>query len=197
VRVLHSDAPTAISANNGGYVTRTRAGLEIPSDLVVAGIGIAAETELAESGGLSIGGGIVVNGELETSHPGIYAAGDNARFYCAPLGRSMRVEHWANALGQGKHAGRNMAGANQPYLELSYFFSDLFEFGYEAVGDVDSRLDVFADWQEENRKGVIYYLSDGRVRGAMMWNVWDRVDAARRLIQNGKETGANLRGAIR
>jgi len=87
--------------------------------------------------------------------------------------RRMRLEHWDNALHQGKQAGRNMAGANEPYTYMSYFFSDLFEFSYEAVGDVTSKLDTVANWKKEN---------DNRVRGVMMCNVWDKVPAARDLI---------------
>ena len=100
-------------------------------------------------------------------------------------------------MSQGKHAGRNMAGAREPFTYMPFFFSDLFEFGYEAVGDVDSRHETFADWQEENKTGVIYYLKDGRVRGAMMCNLFGKVDAARELIQRtGRLTAADLRGAI-
>lgn len=91
-----------------------------------------------------------------------------------------------------------MAGAREPFVYQPYFFSDLFEFGYEATGEVDSRLETFADWQEENRTGVIYYLRDGRVRGVMMCNVWEKVDAARALIRKNEiVTPETLRGAIR
>jgi hypothetical protein len=90
-----------------------------------------------------------------------------------------------------------MAGAREPFDYMPFFFSDLFEFGYEAVGDVDSRLETFTDWQEENKTGVIYYLKDGRVRGAMMCNVFGKVDAARELIRRGDRlTAAALRGVI-
>jgi hypothetical protein len=110
-----------------------------------------------------------------------------------------RIEHWDNAISQGKHAGRNMAGANEPFTEMPFFFSDLFEFGYEAVGNVDSRLETFADWQEANKTGVIYYLDEARrVRGAMMCNVWDKVDAARTLIRRAQPMRVeDLRNAIR
>ena len=81
---------------------------------------------------------------------------------------------------------------------MPYFFSDLFEFGYEAVGDVDSRHATFADWQEPNKTGVIYYVDGGRVRGAMMCNVWGKVDAARALIRKGQSVRTeDLRDAIR
>jgi hypothetical protein len=81
---------------------------------------------------------------------------------------------------------------------MPYFFSDLFEFGYEAVGDVNAELETFADWEKENETGVIYYLRDGKVRGAMMCNVWDKVEAARELILREEPmTEQELRGAIR
>ena len=75
-----------------------------------------------------------------------------------------------------------MAGAAEPYHHLPFFYSDLFELGYEAVGILDSRLETVADWQEPYRKGVVYYLREGRVRGVLLWNVWEQVDAARQLI---------------
>jgi NADPH-dependent 2,4-dienoyl-CoA reductase/sulfur reductase-like enzyme len=145
-----------------------------------------------------VGNGVVVNAYQQTSHHDIYAAGDNAWFPYRALGKEMRIEHWDHAVNHGKQAGRNLAGAGEPYDYLPYFYSDLFRFGYEAVGEVDSRLETFADWQEENRTGVIYYLQEGRVRGVMMCNVWEKVEAARELIKSGGQVGqGDLRRAIR
>ena len=79
-------------------------------------------------------------------------------------------------------AGRNMAGKSEPYHHLPFFYSDLFDLGYEAVGELDARLETFADWKTPFREGVIYYLRAGRVRGVLLWNVWKQVEAARRLI---------------
>jgi hypothetical protein len=91
-----------------------------------------------------------------------------------------------------------MAGADEPYHYLPYFYSDLFELGYEAVGAVDSRLQTVADWQEPFRKGTIYYLERGRVRGVLLWNVWEQVDAARDLIAAVQEfTPEDLKGRLR
>lgn len=91
-----------------------------------------------------------------------------------------------------------MTGDRAPFDYMPYFFSDLFEFGYEAVGEIDSRLKIFADWQNENDTGVIYYLKDEKIRGAMMCNVWGKVDAARELIKKGEQVKPeNLLGAIR
>ncbi len=186
VKILSNDKPASIIWKNHRFITKTDKGNLIESDMVVAGVGIAPSVELASSAGLTIADGIAVNEFLQTSHPDIYAAGDNAEFPYTALEKRMRVEHWDNALKQGECAGRNMAGEKNPYDHMPYFFSDLFEFGYEAVGEVNSSLDTFADWRKENEKGVIYYLKENKIRGAMMCDVWDKVDEARRLIREGK-----------
>lgn len=198
IRVIHSDSPLSISKNGAGFRTETVSGRSIESDLVIIGIGVAPNIAIAREAGLEVGNGIVVNEYLETSHADIYAAGDNAFFPYRALGKSMRIEHWDNALVQGRWAGSNMAGAHEAFTYQPYFFSDLFEFGYEATGEVDTSLETFADWQKENHTGVIYYLRDARVRGVMMCNIWDRIDAARELIRKGEiVTHEGLRGAIR
>jgi NADPH-dependent 2,4-dienoyl-CoA reductase/sulfur reductase-like enzyme len=190
VNVLSNDEPIAIESVRGRLRTLTRAGHEIDADMVAIGVGIAPQTALARAAGLTLRDGVVVDKFLETSRPGIYAAGDLAAFPCLALGRRVRMEHWDNARAQGLRAGDNMAGGRQAYDYLPYFFSDLFDFGYEAVGDVDSSLQTRYEWQEENRKGLVYYLKDGRVRGALMCNVWGKVDAARELIMDGEKVGA-------
>jgi NADPH-dependent 2,4-dienoyl-CoA reductase/sulfur reductase-like enzyme len=195
VDVIDGDVPTSIEREGARYRTRTRGGREIVTDLIVVGIGITPNVALAESAGLKTGNGVVVNELLQTSNRDIYAAGDIAYFPEQVLG-PRRIEHWDNALNQGKHAGRNMAGAGEPFNYIPFFFSDLFEFGYEAVGDTDPRHEVFADWQEENKTGVIYYLDSGKVRGAMMCNIFGKVDDARELIQRGERI-ADLHAAIR
>jgi NAD(P)H-nitrite reductase large subunit len=197
VSILTGDAPTAFEKRDGRFLTTTREGRTLESDILIVGVGIMPATQLAEDAGAAIENGIVVNEYLETSIPGIYAAGDNAFFSYQALGRRTRIEHWDNAVTQGKWAGRNMAGAGEPYTHMPYFFSDLFEFGYEAVGDVDSRLQTYADWQKENDTGVIYFLEDSKVRGIMMINVWDKVDAAREIIRRGESVSAeSLRGVL-
>jgi 3-phenylpropionate/trans-cinnamate dioxygenase ferredoxin reductase component len=104
----------------------------------------------------------------------------------AALDQRMRVEHEDNANAMGRLAGRNMAGHYAPYDHLPFFYSDLFELGYEAVGELDARLEIVEDWQERFRKGVIYYLKQGQVRGVLLWNTWNRVEIARELIM-GKQ----------
>jgi NADPH-dependent 2,4-dienoyl-CoA reductase/sulfur reductase-like enzyme len=152
---------------------------------------------LAQDAGLTTATGVCVNELLETSNSDIFAAGDVA-FAPHPILGPRRVQHWDNAASQGRQAGRNMAGAREPFTFIPYFFSDLFDFGYEAVGDIDSRLRTVADWQEENKTGVIYYLDGDRVRGVMLCNVWGHVDAARALIEAAQpHSPSDLRGAIR
>ena len=97
----------------------------------------------------------------------------------------------------GKMAGRNMAGANEAYTHAPMFYSDLFDLGYEAVGELDSRLETVIDWQEPFQKGTIYYLDRGRVRGVLLWNVWKQVDAARALLaEPGPFSPSDLKGRI-
>jgi NADPH-dependent 2,4-dienoyl-CoA reductase/sulfur reductase-like enzyme len=198
VNILTGDTPISFAVSGDRFITTTRAGKRIESGIVIVGIGIKPSVGLAHGAGLQTGNGIVLNEYLHSSDSDIYAAGDNALFPYQVLGQQMRLEHWDCALNQGKQAGRNMAGAQEPFSYMPYFFSDLFEFGYEAVGEVNADLETFADWQKENDTGVIYYLKDGKVRGAMMCNVWDKVEAARELIRRGQHSPPeSLRGAIR
>ncbi len=138
----------------------TKSGREIVADAVVAGIGLLPNLELAKTAGLATGNGIMVDEYLLTSRPDIYAAGDVAEFYNPALGKRMRVEHEDNANTMGLQAGRNMAGAAEPYHHLPFFYSDLFELGYEAVGELDAHLTVVADWKEPYQTGVLYYLKE-------------------------------------
>jgi 3-phenylpropionate/trans-cinnamate dioxygenase ferredoxin reductase subunit len=182
VEVLTGENVKDLKKSKGSYLLITDQGHQVTVDGVIAGIGILPNVELARSAGLKIGNGILVDEMLRTDHPDIFSAGDVAEFSQLALGKRLRVEHEDNANMMGKQAGRNMAGASEPYHHLSYFYSDLFELGYEAVGELDPRLETFVDWKEPFKKGVIYYLADGRVRGVLLWNVWDTVPAARTLI---------------
>ena len=169
-----------------GVVVRPESGGEFEADVAVVGIGISPNVELARDAGLAVGDGIEVDSFLRTSAPDVYAAGDVASFHQPVLGRRIRVEHESNTDTMGKAAGLAMAGASSPYETLPFFYSDLFDLGFEAVGDLDPRLETFADWKEPFRKGVIYYLAKDRVQGVLLWNTWDQADNARRLIEEAK-----------
>jgi NADPH-dependent 2,4-dienoyl-CoA reductase/sulfur reductase-like enzyme len=162
-------------------------GRTLEADAVVAGLGVIPDTELAEAAGLEVDDGIVVDeyGRVP-GHENVFAAGDVARFPVAALGTTLRIEHEDHANTHGNVVGANMAGAETPYDHLPFFYSDLFDLGYEAVGLVDSRLEADENWQEPYRKGIVTYLDDGRPRGVLLWNVWDKIDAARELIRAGE-----------
>jgi NADPH-dependent 2,4-dienoyl-CoA reductase/sulfur reductase-like enzyme len=187
VEVLAGQLVHGLETRGGRPVLQTRNAQgqgerEVVADGVVAGLGIQPNVELAQTAGLEVDNGIRVDVSLRTSQPDIYAAGDVANFYNPALDRRLRVEHEDNANTMGRLAGQAMAGRTVTYDHLPSFYSDLFELGYEAVGEVDSRLETVADWKEPYREGVVYYLSDGRVRGVLLWNVWEQVDPARKLI---------------
>ncbi len=197
VEVLSGMQVTGLEGTGTTLRVVTADGRRLPANSVVAGIGIRPNTELAEQLGLKIENGIVVDSTLQTSHPDVYAAGDVANYPDAVLGMRRRVEHEDAANTMGKVAGKNMAGAKQSYDHTPYFYSDMFELGYEAVGRLDSRLETVADWQEPLRKGVVYYMDDGRVVGVLLWDVWDKVEEATELIKAGEQvTAAKLKGRI-
>jgi NADPH-dependent 2,4-dienoyl-CoA reductase/sulfur reductase-like enzyme len=197
VEVRTGEGMAGLEKRAGKTVVRTTTQKEFGTDVVVAGLGILPRVELAEQAGLQVENGIVVDEHCRTSHPSIFAAGDVASFHNPALDTRMRVEHEDNANTMGKVAGQNMAGQAAPYHHLPFFYSDLFELGYEAVGDLDARQEAFADWKEPFREGVVYYLKGGRVRGVLLWNTFGKVDAARALIaQPGPFNAGSLKGRI-
>ncbi|OGO62798.1 MAG: pyridine nucleotide-disulfide oxidoreductase [Chloroflexi bacterium RBG_19FT_COMBO_55_16] len=197
VEVLAGELISGLERRGEKSALLTKSGRQVMVDHVIAGIGILPNTELASAAGIEVADGIIVDENLRTSQPDIYAAGDAANFYNPVLGKRMRVEHEDNALTMGKIAGRNMAGESTRYDHLPMFYSDLFDLGYEAVGEMDPELPTFADWQEPFRKGVVYYLQGSRVRGVLLWNVWGQVVAARRLIgEPGPFSPVNLKGRL-
>lgn len=197
VAVVAGDSVTGFEERGSSALVRTKSGHEFTADGVIAGLGIEPNTGLATAAGLKVDNGIIVDAFLQTSAPDIFAAGDVAAFHNPALDRRLRVEHEDNANTMGSTAGRNMAGKRERYDHLPFFYSDLFDLGYEAVGETDSRLETVADWKTVNREGVIYYLLDGRVRGVLLWNTWGQVDAARQLIANPRKfQAAGLKGQL-
>ncbi|HVQ34487.1 MAG TPA: FAD-dependent oxidoreductase [Candidatus Bathyarchaeia archaeon] len=185
VDVRQGEKVTGVAPQRGKLEVETKSGFRATVDAVVAGLGIVPNTELAEAAGIEVEDGIPVDLRLRTSDPSVFAAGDVARFESPQLGKRLRVEHEDNALTMGKAAGRSMAGDDTPYTHLPFFYSDLFDLGYEAVGEMDSRLETEADWKEQFREGVVTYRANGKVRGVLNWNVWGQVDAARERIEKG------------
>ncbi len=142
VNVMPADSVTNIEKKGERFTVRTKSGRASEVDGVVGGLGIRPNVELARGAGLRVENGIVVNNKMETSMPDIYAAGDVAMFHHSALDKLIRVEHEDNAIRMGKLAGRNMAGADESYAHIPMFYSDLFDLGYEAVGELSSKLET-------------------------------------------------------
>ncbi|WP_032384914.1 NAD(P)/FAD-dependent oxidoreductase [Rhodococcoides fascians] len=172
-------------------------GSAVEADGVVFGLGVRPSTDLAEAAGLEVDNGIVVDEFLRTADEHIYAAGDVANYPDAILGRR-RIEHVDNATEMGKSAGRNMAGAGAAYTYTPYFYSDVYDDGYQAIGTVATSLNTVEDWKTIGKEGVVYYLDDDSVvRGVLMWNVWEGLDEARTLLAEKKpHTEETLKGLI-
>lgn len=197
VEVLAGEMVESITKDANVYVVKTQSGKTIMGDAVIAGIGIIPDVSLAQSAGLEVKNGIIVNEFLQTTNKDIFAAGDVANFYNPALGKRMRVEHEDNALTMGKIAGQNMAGKEIAYNHLPFFYSDLFDLGYEAIGETDPKLETVADWKKRFKEGVVYYLQEGQVRGVLLWGIFEQVPNARALIA-GKErfTPSKLKGLL-
>ncbi len=197
VELMPGDEVTGLERTGSSFKVQSRGGRTFEVDGVVAGLGVRPNVELAKSAGLKVEDGILVDDHQRTSAPDIFSAGDVAMFPHKVLGRLIRVEHEDNALKMGRQAGRNMAGADEVYTHTPFFYSDLFELGYEAVGELSSKLEMVADWQEPFEKGVVYYLEDGRVRGVLLWNVWKKIkEAADLMAEPGPFKAAELKGRL-
>jgi 3-phenylpropionate/trans-cinnamate dioxygenase ferredoxin reductase subunit len=163
-------------------------GRTLEADAVVAGIGIEPNVELAAEAGLPVTNGIVVDALGRVGGRGdVFAAGDVARFPVPVLGGDLRVEHEDHAKSHGRRVGANMAGAAEPYDHLPFFYSDLFDLGYEAVGELDSRMQTIVELGELGDEGLVYHLDEeGSPRGVLLWNLFGHVDEARELIYAGQ-----------
>jgi NADPH-dependent 2,4-dienoyl-CoA reductase/sulfur reductase-like enzyme len=191
VEVLPGELVSAVERRGDRFTVTLQSGSVLESDAVVAGLGIVPNTELAEASGLVVDDGIVVDEYGRAGDTGdVYAAGDVARFPAAALGTDIRVEHEDQANSHGRAVGANMAGAGEPYTHLPFFYSDLFELGYEAVGEVDSRKQTAEEWSEPFRKGIVAYLDEGgRPRGFLLVDTWGKTDSATELIAAGEPLG--------
>jgi len=153
-------------------------------EVIVAGLGLQPNDELAKAAGLQVDGGIVVQEDLRTSHPDVFAAGDVCRFYCPALGRSIRGEHEEHANFSGIAAGRAMAGRLHRYDVVPYFYSQVGELLYEGVGDTDTRLKLTCE-PNPTHPGAwcVRYWEASRLRGMLFWNGGTDVERAQQLIR--------------
>ncbi|MFQ5691073.1 MAG: NAD(P)/FAD-dependent oxidoreductase [Gemmatimonadota bacterium] len=160
-------------------------GRVLPCDLVVVGIGITPNMELAEETGLAVQDGIVVDPYGETSHAYIYASGDVARFPDSTFGGYSRLEHWDHAKVHGRLVGRNMAGAREPYRHLSHFFSDVFDLKLNVLGRTAQAEQVVVRGKLGSERAVVLCGTEGRLTGAILVNATDVLEEHRELVQQG------------
>jgi 3-phenylpropionate/trans-cinnamate dioxygenase ferredoxin reductase subunit len=186
-----------IRSEDGRGVVALQDGSSIDVDLLVVGIGVAPNTELAEQAGLEVANGVVTDQWLRTSNPDVFAAGDVASAYHPLLGTHVRVEHWDNAIAQGRTAARNLAGGDEAFDQLPYFFTDQYDLGIEYVGHVgaDGYDEVVVRGDVEGRVFTAFWLRNGEVLAGMHANDWDAIDHVRRIVATRKVDGAALRDA--
>ena len=168
----------------------TRDGAVLDTEFVVVGIGIAPRTGLAETAGLRIDNGVIVDEALESSLPGVFAAGDVANAWHRFYGRRLRVEHWANALNQGPAAARSMLGQDVSYDEIPYFFSDQYDAGMEYSGHATEWDEVVFRGDVAAREFIAFWLRDERLVAGLNMNVWDVSDPIRELIRSRRPVDA-------
>ena len=136
----------------------TRSGKEIPCDFVCIGVGIVPNVELAREAGLPVDNGVIVNEQLQSSHPDIYAAGDVANYFDPLFGKRRRVEHWGHAEYCGQLAGQNMAGARNTYDLVTYVWSDLFDLHLEFAGDESEHDRILVRGRVQDKSFTVLYL---------------------------------------
>jgi 3-phenylpropionate/trans-cinnamate dioxygenase ferredoxin reductase subunit len=182
-------ATTDPSAAGGVQLTD---GTELDADVIIIGVGVTPNVELAQSCGLNVDNGILTDSSLRTSDNDIHAAGDVANAYHPLLGRQVRVEHWANALHQPTVAAKTMLGEIATYDRLPYFFTDQYDLGMEYTGytDPDAHYDVVVRGDTAAREFIAFWLHDGHLAAGMNVNMWEVTEPIRHLIESGGQVDA-------
>ena len=183
VRMLMGTGVASLEGSTDVERVRTSDGRTIDCDLVVVGVGVRPRAQLAAQAGLYVDDGVLVDEYLQTSMPGVFAAGDVAMTHYPFYGRRIRVEHWANALHQGPVAGRNMLGRSEAYDRLPYFFSDQYDVGMEYAGLAPTWDRVVFRGDPASREFIAFWLVQDRVVAGMNVGVWDVADQIQRLIR--------------
>ncbi len=166
----------------------TKSGKRFEGQMVVVGAGVRPDVMLAERAGLEVDNGIVCDSKLETSAPGIFAAGDVCSYDSVVHGRRLRVEHWDVALQQGRHVARAMLGSGDPYTEVPYFFSDLADWtGLEYVGPAEKWDEVVWRGSADDGEFTVFYLDAGKIAAALTVGRSEDLTHARRLLESGAD----------
>lgn len=186
VEVLTSAKLDGFEGDGSVQAARLEDGTTLEADLVVVGIGVTPRTELAEAAGLEVDKGVLVSERLETSKPGIYAAGDIANAEHPFYGTRVRVEHWFNSANQGPVAAANMLGEDESYDRIPYFYSDQFDTKMEYSGYAPEWDEVVFRGDPESRTFMAFWLQDDRVLAGMSVNVPDTTEPVEALIRSRK-----------
>jgi 3-phenylpropionate/trans-cinnamate dioxygenase ferredoxin reductase subunit len=173
-----------------GHVTGvvTSSGETLRSDMVVVGVGVVPNTDIAEGAGLEVDDGVLCDQSLRTSDPDVFAAGDIAHWFNPLLGRRVRVEHWANAHDGGQAAARAMLGQEVVYDVVPFFYSDQYDTGMEFAGHVPRGVQptVVTRGDVAGHEFMAFWLHEERLLAGMHMNVWDTIDAVQDLIRAGQ-----------
>jgi 3-phenylpropionate/trans-cinnamate dioxygenase ferredoxin reductase subunit len=187
---LRCGVQVAEITGSGGQASGVRLsdGSHVPADVVIVGVGIAPNTQLAEAAGLEVSNGVRVDAQLRTTDPDIFAAGDVANAFHPLLGTHIRIEHWANALHQPHAAAQAMLGQAVSYDRLPYFFTDQYDLGMEYSGYVapGGYDEVVLRGDVPGREFIAFWLAGGRVLAGMNVNVWGVTDAIQALVRSGQ-----------
>ncbi len=186
VELVLGDAAAAFEGDGSVNVVRTASGRTVECDFVVVGAGAIPNVGLASGAGLEVDNGIIVDADLRTSAPSVFAAGDVANHWHPFYEQRVRVEHWANALNQGPAAARSMLGSSEPYDALPYFFSDQFDVGMEYSGLPESSDQVVFRGDYDGGEFIAFWLRDNVVTAGMNVNVWDVNEHVQSLIRSRK-----------
>ena len=184
VELLLGDGVQSFEGDGAVARVRTVSGRVVDCDFAVVGIGVVPRVELAERAGLAVDNGVLVNEQLQTSAPGVFAAGDIARAWHPFFGERVRVEHWSNALNQGPAAARAMLGDPVSYDRIPYFFSDQYDVGMEYSGHAPQWDEVVFRGERDGGEFIAFWLQGGRVIAGMNVNVWDVNEHVQALVRS-------------
>jgi 3-phenylpropionate/trans-cinnamate dioxygenase ferredoxin reductase component len=191
LRVLGPTVARAFADLHRAHGVNLRLGTEVTpadlagADLVIAGVGVTPRVALAEAAGLAVDNGVLVDAALRSSVPDVFAVGDIANHDHPVLGRRIRVEHWDTAINQAKVAAHNLAGADEVYDAMPYFFTDQYDLGMEYVGHAGADDEVVVHGDLEGLNFRAFWLRDGKVVAAMHANDWDATDDLRAAVASG------------
>lgn len=193
VKMYNGKKAESYTVEDGKLVLTLDDGTKLEGDAIAVGLGAAPRLELAEEAGLEVNDGVVVDESLQTSDEHIYAAGDIAEYPDKILGTN-RIEHVDHARNSGETVGKIMAGSNETYDHTPYFYSQVLDFSWKAIGTMDSSLSTLIDEIDEGK--VVYYLDEDQLVGVLAWNIEPVLDEIRSLLKNPPSDNELLRGAI-